>query len=321
MDKDQFKKLISLGENKGVDFKERYYDNNNNASLVHDVLCMANAKIDGERYIIFGVSDDKKLVGLEPSIKHKQNDLIQIFRNANPNRSIYNSLNYEEFEVNGKKFAVITIENRPDKPFFLQKDFEDKKDKKKTVRAGVIYTRNADGNTPIDKSALDDEIEMMWRERFCLNFPPLQRFDIYLSNENWIKASDDSYYCEQYPEFRLKLSGYRCIPQNVPNNDRWMPKYWMGREEILVQEYRGYYFDMCIVEKDITIWWCDNGREPVPLPTIKSSASNLEELENAEYSWEISRHSLEYKVANVIAKAHSKNLKEIINQTKIKIID
>ncbi len=118
MDKAQFKKLISLGENEGVDFKECYYDDN--ASLIHDVLCMANAKIDGERYIIFGISDDKKLIGLDTPLKHKRNDLIQIFRNANPNRSIFNSLNFEAFELDGQSFAVITIQNRPDKPFFLR---------------------------------------------------------------------------------------------------------------------------------------------------------------------------------------------------------
>lgn len=190
------------------------------------------------------------------------------------------------------------------------------------MRAGVIYTRNADGNTPIDKSALDDEIELMWRERFCLNLPALQRFSLYLLNEDWIKASDNSYYCEQYPEFRVNLSSSDHIDQKVPANDRWMPKKWtIGEGIIAVERYRGYYFDMCIVEKDITIWWCDNGREPVPLPRIKSSSSNLKELENAEYNWELSRDSLQYKVANVIAEANSKNLEQILRQTKITILD
>lgn len=266
MDKAQFKKLISLGENEGVDFKEYYYDDN--VSLIHDVLCMANAKIDGERYIIFGISDDKKLIGLDTPLKHKRNDLIQIFRNANPNRSIFNSLKFKALDLDGQSFAVITIQNRPDKPFFLKANY---KHGKKTVRAGVIYTRNADGNTPIDKSALDDEIELMWRERFCLNLPALQKFSLYLLNENWIKASDNSYYCEQYPEFRVNLSSSDHIDQKVPANDRWMPKNWtIGEGIIAVERYRGYYFDMCIVEKDITIWWCDNGREPVSLPRIKS---------------------------------------------------
>lgn len=139
MDKVQFKKLVRLGENERVDFKECYYDDK--ASLIHDILCLANASVDGERYIIFGVSDNKKLVGLKTPIKHNRNNLIDIFRNAGPNKSIYNSLNFEKFEIGKKVFAVITVHSRPDKPFFLKTDC---KCGKKTVRAGVVYTRNAD---------------------------------------------------------------------------------------------------------------------------------------------------------------------------------
>ena len=79
---------------RSLDFKERYHDNN--ASLIHNILCMANTKIDKDCYIIFGISDDKKLVGLDTPIKHNENDLIQTIKRAKPNRSIYNSLNLEE---------------------------------------------------------------------------------------------------------------------------------------------------------------------------------------------------------------------------------
>ncbi|WP_224358814.1 hypothetical protein [Klebsiella grimontii] len=30
----------------------------NNAALVHDILCMANVLHDGDRYLIFGVTDE-----------------------------------------------------------------------------------------------------------------------------------------------------------------------------------------------------------------------------------------------------------------------
>lgn len=154
----------------------------------------------------------------------------------------------------------------------------------------------------------------------------LERFSLYLSSENWIQAVDGSYYCEQYPEFRLKelkLARDCSIDQKkIPENDRWMPESWnIGKGKITVTNYRGYYFDGCIVEKDITIWWCDNGREPVPLPESKSSGQNLVELENAEYTWELSKQSLQYKVAKVIAEFDGKNLEEILNKTKIIIVD
>lgn len=149
----------------------------------------------------------------------------------------------------------------------------------------------------------------------------LERLSLYLSDENWVKAADDSYYCEQYPEFRLKVYSSHKIDQKVPENDRWMPEHWIvGQGEISVEEYRGYYFDTCIVMKDIIIWWCDNGHEPVPLPKIKTLGQSLE-LEDAEYTWELSKQSLNYKVAKVVARANGKHLEEILNNTKIKLVD
>ena len=37
------------------DFKLQHHENN--AELIHDILCLANAEHDGERYLIFGVED------------------------------------------------------------------------------------------------------------------------------------------------------------------------------------------------------------------------------------------------------------------------
>ncbi len=37
------------------DFKRQHHTNNGN--LVHDILCLANADHQGERYLIFGVND------------------------------------------------------------------------------------------------------------------------------------------------------------------------------------------------------------------------------------------------------------------------
>lgn len=48
-------KLIASGkEGPWWDFKQTYHQNN--AALVHDILCMANVLHDGDRYLIFGVT-------------------------------------------------------------------------------------------------------------------------------------------------------------------------------------------------------------------------------------------------------------------------
>lgn len=61
------------------DFKLKHH--NNLSDLLHDVLCMANILYKGDRYIIFGVSDDYKMVGINADDKRNtQADILDYFR-------------------------------------------------------------------------------------------------------------------------------------------------------------------------------------------------------------------------------------------------
>ncbi|WP_428835658.1 RNA-binding domain-containing protein [Sphingobacterium ginsenosidimutans] len=56
------------------DFKEIPHDNN--AGLLHDILCLANARHKGDRYLIYGVSDPStgsNVVGLSPGMPNRKN--------------------------------------------------------------------------------------------------------------------------------------------------------------------------------------------------------------------------------------------------------
>lgn len=57
------RKLISY-KKEGIwwDFKQEFHEDM--ASLVHDIICMANVVCKEDRYIVFGVSDSLKIVGL-----------------------------------------------------------------------------------------------------------------------------------------------------------------------------------------------------------------------------------------------------------------
>ena len=45
------------------DFKQEHHKNN--VDFIHDVICLANAKHVGDRYLIFGISDDFEIVGFK----------------------------------------------------------------------------------------------------------------------------------------------------------------------------------------------------------------------------------------------------------------
>lgn len=197
--------LLTLPEQEFLDFKQCYHTNN--AKLVHDVLCLSNAKTNSDRYLIFGVEDStKNIIGIENDANRKPlSGIIDIIRNSNFNT--LPTLKLETLNIDGHEIDVLCIYNNQKRPFFL---LEDKTYQGTTVRAGVIYTRDGDCNTPLDRTANMAQLQEIWQEHFGLALTPLERFLIYIEDhENWEKEStlDDawSYYYKLFPEFRIDV--------------------------------------------------------------------------------------------------------------------
>lgn len=47
------------------DFKQQWYEDNQDSSLLHDVICMANNLVGRDAYIIIGVEDGSKKINYE----------------------------------------------------------------------------------------------------------------------------------------------------------------------------------------------------------------------------------------------------------------
>lgn len=63
-------------------------------------------------------------------------------------------MEYHYYNLDNKKILCLQIVRDITKfPYILMKDITDKNGKDKTVRAGVIYTRNNDRNIPINRTA------------------------------------------------------------------------------------------------------------------------------------------------------------------------
>ncbi|OGI04191.1 MAG: hypothetical protein A2Y25_08775 [Candidatus Melainabacteria bacterium GWF2_37_15] len=196
--------LLKEVEQEFLDFKQEHYKNN--ADFVLDVLCMANAEHIGDRYIIFGIENNtKKIIGVEKDDNRKNlqnyiNSLRSSFFNNLP------TIMLDTVELDKHQIDLLTIKNKKNRPYFLLKD---KREGKKTVRAGVIYTRDGDNNTPIDNTAEPLKIYNMWREHFKLDLTPHERFKIYLQeHDKWLKQptslDKSKYYFEQFPEFTIE---------------------------------------------------------------------------------------------------------------------
>ena len=192
------------------DFKLQHHENN--AALIHDVLCLANAHNDGPRYLIYGVDDKTlELHSIESTPNRKTPaDVVGFFRD-NAGKFFQSrppTLHLEQLQFGPNTLDVLVIEDMPHKPFYFNEDYPCRG---KTVRAHHVYTRVGDTNIPIADAAPPHEIERMWRERFGLDKPPLERAKQYLGEpDSWIDEREDEFgestwYHATFPEFTLKV--------------------------------------------------------------------------------------------------------------------
>lgn len=210
-------KLLEERESEWLDFKSEWHYTN--CALIHDILCLANSDVDGARFLVIGVTDDGKVIGVAANENRKsQAMLYDLIGNSNFN--VIPSIRVHSVTLEtGENVDIIEIEDKPEKPYFLLKDkvcklrvtsnsdelATMKSPKEKSVRAGVVYSRLADRNTPIDSCVDDKKLERMFLERFALNLTPSERFRRYICNpERWNKGEIIASYYQEFPEFTIE---------------------------------------------------------------------------------------------------------------------
>lgn len=272
--------LLSQTESENLDFKQQFH--NNNLELLHDIICLVNSYVEEDKYLVFGVADDKTVIGVQSDPNRKNNAGIQdLLRQNNFNRIPTIRLQTIEYQPS-IEVDILTIKNRPDKPFFLVKD---KTYQGKTIRAGVIYTRLGDTNIPLQESAPEAQIELMWRERFGLGRPPLERMKLLLDDfEDWVSINDDTQlYHKQFSEFTVR--------QGKQINDHFRESWSERFPDISAHSFEVElrYFET-IISKE-TFVTCDGCRYQIPLPKI--------DISNSERKFYIQENSCAYKIARI----------------------
>lgn len=213
-------KILSLINSKREgdfwDFKREPHENN--ASLLHDIICLSNSLHRGRRFLIFGVSDPNEganVIGLTNGQKGRKNQVqfIDFLRTKPFAGDCRPEIELHTIEIDNKEIDVLIIFDNPVKPYYLTLDY---KDRDKNVKANFIYSRINDTNTPIDKSADIGIIEKMWKQRFGLDQSPVERIEILLMHpNNWVKDIRNKNYAyhEQFPEFRIEFSNLSSITE------------------------------------------------------------------------------------------------------------
>jgi hypothetical protein len=161
---DQFEDLIRY-ENEGtfLDFKAIQYKKDVHVTLVKDVLAMANAAFDGEKYIIIGVKvradGTREFPGIQDDFVDEATYQQLIHANIEPEIPItYSPVHWEE-----KLYGVFTIKACTDKPYMMRRAYTSSSTSDasaKMLRAGEMWIRKGSSQFPVLRRDLDNMLSI-----------------------------------------------------------------------------------------------------------------------------------------------------------------
>lgn len=165
--------LINLGhEGSYWDFKSDYPECNEDKLM--DIMCMANNLENRNAYLIYGVNDDGSVCGIESTsyTRLKTINFVQFLRERPFAGGYVPAVELKTFIIEDHEVDVLIVFNSNHTPYFLSENYEKSNDKRKWLKAGAIYTRKQDENTPRNKTASFGDTELLWRKRFGFFIQP-----------------------------------------------------------------------------------------------------------------------------------------------------
>lgn len=254
------KDLLTKGYEGGYwDYKSDYPATNEDK--LHDIICMANNLENRDAYLIYGVNDDGSVCGIEHSNKrYTTADLIKFLRSKPFAGGFIPQVQLYTLEIEKHEIDVLIILRGDHTPYYLQDDFGKDPQIKNRIRAGAIYTRTADMNTPKDKTASIEHTEYLWRKHFGYDLRPAQRFELLLDDyTGWSETDWDTCrekYHMDYPEYR--------IVAGESKDGRETISYFYDDESMPWAELTFEYFSTVLYRTEL--WYMDLGRCIIPKP-------------------------------------------------------
>lgn len=166
--------------------------------LVKDIICFSNTSHDRDCYLIFGVTDNFEIVGIEESNRLEQSRIEDTFSSMDFANSVHPEIDIDTILLDGKEIQVLTIHNTDLTPIYLEKPYG-------TMKAGCIYSRHGDRNTPNGGNSTPAQIERLWKKRFKLLKPSLDFVFENLNKEDEWKEIEDSFYNAYQPAYNIRI--------------------------------------------------------------------------------------------------------------------
>lgn len=149
-------------ENTCLDFKAIQYEKSQYEELIKDIMSMANADVENDRYIIIGVkhkpSGDRKMLNIKKEEFIDSAIYQQIIReNIEPDIK----LDYFPYEHEGNLLGIFKISNCFNQPYMMKKDFRKFKKGDSFIRKGTHVSRmmRRDYDTIFEKKLKKDKFD------------------------------------------------------------------------------------------------------------------------------------------------------------------
>lgn len=192
---DLVKLCISRGhEGDFWDFKQEWHKDM--PALIKDIICFVNTVHSENCYLIFGISDDCRVVGMKQS-RYELANIIDALSKLEFATIDVPEITLDTIVLDGIEVDMLTILNTDNTPIYLRKPYG-------KMHPGCIYLRKGDRNTPDNSNALFGDIEMLWKKRFRLTKPPLEYIKNHLNNPLEWNETQDCYYNIFRPEYVLE---------------------------------------------------------------------------------------------------------------------
>jgi len=190
------KKLISLGiEGNHWIFRKSWEDCQ--ATMLHDIICLANTIINRDGYILMGISEDGEVIGVDSAIPNAAalSKWLEGISFAGPDIP---HVKIDRIDVDGKNVDVLTVLNSYNTPFYLSSSLG-------YLVGGAIYSRTQAGNTPVDSTSTYAQVEQLWKKRFRLLSSPIEQiFARLLYKDEWHRR-DEVFHNDYFPEFGIAV--------------------------------------------------------------------------------------------------------------------
>ncbi|MEM9402636.1 MAG: ATP-binding protein [Pseudomonadota bacterium] len=143
----------------GLKFRARAYGGSGIEELLRDVLAMANAAVDGHRYIVTGVDQDglarRQLRGVPDTDFARSPSYVSLVADhiEPPLR-----IKYFPISLHDKQIGIVEIGDCPDKPYMMRTDYSE------TLRRGDAYARVGTRAVKLGRRQLKTMFEAQFRD-------------------------------------------------------------------------------------------------------------------------------------------------------------